>query len=126
MSLFKKDKMREQFDAPSFSLKTGELFLPENEKELKEKLASGSYIVLFYPNVEGDSVNSWARSLSKAKYVIIPDSNKYAKMLYNAIERVVFSPVLKNISGVYLAKSEESAKSVLSSFSESAITVIPR
>ncbi len=126
MSLFKKDRMREQFSAPSFSLKVGDVFNIENEKGLKELLNKDSYVVLFYPDIDERDVNSYARALAHAKYVIIPDSNKTAKTLYKAVEKVVFSPIVKIITGVYLAQSEDNALKVLSSFEDTSITVIPR
>lgn len=126
MSLFKKDRMREQISAPSFSLNAGDVFNIQNEKELKELLKKDSYVVLFYAYIDEREANSYARSLSHAKYVIIPDNNKTAKTLYKAIEKVVFSPLIKEITGVYLAKSEDEALKVLSSISATPITVIPR
>ncbi len=126
MSLFKKDRMREQFSAPSFSLKAGDVFYIESEKELKELLKKDSYVVLFYADIDEREANSFARALSHAKYAIIPDSNKTAKTLYKAVEKVVFSPIVKDITGVYLAKSEDDALKLLSSFDDTPITVIPR
>ena len=75
----------------------------------------GCYTVLIYPDEAMSDLNSWARALSYSAYAVIPDCSAVARELYKAVDRIVFSPVSKRISGAYLAKSEIDAEKILSS-----------
>ncbi len=128
MSLFRKDRVREQCAAPSFSLTIGEVFSVSASKELKEKLSKDSFAVLFYPSESGSDMNSWARALSFASFAVIPDNSYSSREFYKVLDRIVFSPVPKKITGSFLAKNEEEAGRVLSSlpFDCQIITVFVR
>lgn len=115
MSLFKKDRVREQYAAPSFSLKAGTFYSISSPKALRELLMKECYTVLIYPDGTVSDLNSWARALSYSAYAVIPDCSEAARKLYKAVDRIVFSPVPKRISGAYLAKSEIDAEKLLSS-----------
>ena len=128
MGLFKKDRVREQCAAPSFSLTVGEPCSISCAKELKEMLMREHHAVLFYAPCQMPDMNAWARALAYSSYAVIPDNSVTAEKLYKAVDRLVFSPVPKRIAGAFLACNEEDAYRLLSSDSigDPVITVFVR
>ena len=128
MSLFKKDRVREQCAAPSFSLTKGEVFSVSTPKELKEILSKGSFSVLFYLSENAEDLNGWAKALSFSVFAVILDNSSVSSRFCKVLNRLVFSPVPKKITGAFLAGSEADAEKVFSSLlpDSSIITVFTR
>ena len=63
---------------------------------------------------------SWAKLLSDAYFVVIlfPLDYKPVSQLKKALERVIYSPLLKHLEGVAIVKSEEEAFSLIKTIKE--------
>ena len=105
--------------APSFSLRLGKTLSVWSKDELKSGKASISRkIIALYPGINMLSdPQSWAKLLSDAYFVVIlfPFDYKPVSQLKKALERVIYSPLLKHLAGVAIARTEEEGVNLLRS-----------
>lgn len=116
------EEMRMHCSAPSFSLRLGKTLSVWSKDELKSGKASISgKIIALYPGINMLSdPQSWAKLLSDAYFVVIlfPFDYKPVSQLKKALERVIYSPLLKHLEGVAIVKSEEEAVSLIKTIKE--------
>ena len=123
------EEMRMHFSAPSFYLRRGNVVSPwtrEEAKGLRSELSDA--IVVVHPGINMLShPKEWARILSDSYFVLIcgDEEDSSIRGLKKALEREIYSPVTKHLSGVAVASSlAEGQSMVLSMESESEKRVV--
>lgn len=106
-----------RFCAPSFSFFEGDVysFLSSEEvKANKEKIKDK--IVVIHPGIDiALNASSWANALSSSFYLIIclKDGEKALKELLSFLDRIVFSPLGRTLTGYSLVYNSSEALTII-------------
>lgn len=117
---FKKKKSSSDmrvFKAPSFCFIRGNNYSFTTEKEVKDFFAvNKEKIVIFHYVSSLFNSSEWAKIFSDSSYLVIcgSKSDSDIKSLYKYAERVIYSPMRKNLSGVSIAENIEEAEYIIS------------
>ncbi len=130
MSFFRKSKIevskevREIYSSPSFSYQIGPSYIVSSPQELRDIIEKNNRpVVLLFPSVQlFEYPHEYEKALSMCSFLIVAaeDDRKEIKDFVKRMERKVFSPVQKTISGVLISKSQREALSISSSMNAEA------
>lgn len=113
------EKMRMRFSAPSFSFRDGDYFSFWTLKEAKEnKNKIVNKIVVFHPGINAIvSSRYWANYFSSSYYLIIcgDKEERSIKSFLKEIEKVIYSPLSRSLTGVSITNSKDECISLVES-----------
>ena len=112
------EEMRMRFSAPSFSFRDGDYFSFWTLKEAKEnKNKIVNKIVVFHPGINAIvSSRYWANYFSSSYYLIIGDKEERSiKSFLKEIEKIIYSPLSRSLTGVSITNSKDECISLVES-----------
>lgn len=120
-----------QKNASSFSFAIGDTFQCNvEEARLLLKTRQG-YIVLLIPSEDLlENPRSWIKALSNSSYIVVygDEKEKKLKRFLSLLDRQIFSPIPKLVSGAICLDNPERIKEVVSALPapEKCITIVSR
>ena len=124
MKLFGKKKIqlpnevRMQYSAPSFSFYIGKRFEVKKADEAEAVIRNegGAPVVLLIPGIDFiESSSQWVKALLPSSYVVVlaKENDKYLSSFMDKLEKQIFSPIPKLLSGAILLDNESEAAELL-------------